>query len=219
MVTIKGGVGEIQRFFRQTLTKEGREEKKREGEMRTYQVALAQFNQALAPFEERMRALHNERGVSLIPNRKESYTFGTAPYTSGKITYSDLRVVHTDGTYLITATTDIDDWMKLASSKRTTTGGPRIYTNHNRRVRRDILAMDESTGEITTAESGQNLSKLSRFAETYLRIKYPSKFQNAKGCVDSIQLKPVATIPEQTAAVKRVTELLQKASKKRKKRK
>ncbi|MFZ2206939.1 MAG: hypothetical protein WA061_06410 [Microgenomates group bacterium] len=213
------GIGEIQRIFRQTFTKEGRLEKQHEAEMKTYQAALSQFNQALAPFENRMRALHSERGLALMPNRKESFTAGEAPYTNGKTIYSDLRIAHTNGAYVFTATRDVDDWIKLSSGKREHDGRPRTYTNRYRRVRRDVLTMDENTGEIISAQSGQNFSKISRFTEIFLRIKYPSKFQNAKGCVDSLQLKPMETISEQTAAVKRVTELLQKASAQKKKKK
>jgi len=217
MTIIHIGVPEVQRFFRQTFTKEGRLEKQQETEMKTYQTALSQFNQALAPFENRMRTIHSEHGLSLIPNRKETYTGGKAPYTSGKITYSDLRITHRSGSFIFTATTDTDDWMKLSSSKRKPDGEPKIYTHHHRRVRRDVLTMNESTGEIETAQSGQNFTHLSRFSESFLRISYPLRFKNAKGCVDSLRISPVTTIPEQTASVQRVTELLQKAAAQNKK--
>lgn len=211
MTVVQKREGEVHRFLRQTFTLEGRAEKRLELELKTYQTALIRFNEALAPFEDKMRSLGDDRSMMILPIRREAHTKAHPTFPSGQISYLDLKVVRKESTFVFTATTDVDDWIRMLANKKNPDDGPTYRQRHARRIRRDVLVMD-GNGTITAAQSGHGYTSVSHELERNMRIKFPRRFRNVKHIVDCVEMKPIPTIPEQTVALGRVTQLLQKAS-------
>lgn len=211
MTVLQKRGGEVYRFLRQTFTLEGREEKRRELELKTYQTALTRFNEALAPFEDKMRSLNDGRSMIILPVQREAHTKTHPTFPSGQISYLDLKVVRRESAFVFTATTDVDDWIRMLAKKKNPNDGPTYRQRHARRIRRDVFIMDEN-GSIVEAQSGHGYTSVSRELERNMRIKFPRRFRNIKHIVDLVEMKPIPTIPEQTVALGRVTQLLQRAS-------
>jgi hypothetical protein len=106
----------------------------------------------------------------------------------------------------------------MLANRKNPDEGPTYRERHARRMQKDALIMDSGTGTISQTYSGHGYTSVSYEHERSIRKKFPHKFKNVKRIVDTVGIKPIKTIPEQTAALDRVTQLLQKASELHKKR-